>query len=112
MIKPAIIFTMARFGGAIDANAYMLSFMINAYLMERKVNPFLRLDYGITNDIGAGVGGPTIAKKDMNLFAGIGYHFNKHIAVDFAFIWNRINAPAAGQVKNSYTLGPFAEARF
>lgn len=108
MIKPALLFTWERAAGAVDANAYMLSFMLNAFLMERKVNPFIRLDYGLDNEIGAVAGAPTLAKKDMNLFAGIGYHFNPYVVVDLALIWNRVDATDA----NTYTVGPFAEVRF
>jgi len=107
MVKPGIIFAWERMEGE---NAYMLSFLINAYLMDDKVNPFVRFDYGIKNDIATAgtAGAPNLGEKDVNLFAGIGYHFNKHVVVDAAFIWMHDDAADV----DSFTLGPFAEVRF
>ncbi len=103
MVKPGLIFAWERMAGE---NAYMMSFIFNAYVME-KINPFIRFDYGIKQDIVVG-SAPTLGEKDVNLYAGAGYHFNDYVVVDVAFIWAHNDAADT----DSYTFGPFAEVRF
>jgi len=104
MFKTAIYYTYMRADGG---NAQMLAYTLDAFFMDGKVNPFFRIDYGLQNATAAN--GPTLAKKDYNIYAGIGYIFNKFVAMDFAFVMMNAQAMAAPK---SYTFGPFAEIKF
>lgn len=104
VFKDAVYFSYMRADGR---NAFMISYVSNMYLMESKLNPFFRFDYGIKNN--TIVNGPTLAKNDIKIYTGLGYKFNDYVTIDGAFIYMKDDSAAD---KDTYAFGPFAEVKF